>query len=164
MYDMNEMTAAHRTLPFGTWVLVENQLNGRTAEVRISDRGPFVDDRILDVSAAAARVLGAIGPGTIPIRLRVIRLPGSKPATAGAWTPARNFAVQVAAFSVADRAQTLRSELANNGFESVYVQAATIGGTVFFRVRVGPYAKRAMADAQARQLADAGYSVLVVGE
>lgn len=163
VYDMNQMTAAHRTMPFGTWVLVENQLSGRTGEVRITDRGPFVDDRILDLSAAAARVLGAIGPGTIPIRLRVIRPPGSGSATAagGAVT---GFAVQLAAFSMADRAQALRDELAKNGIEPAYVQPTTVGGAVFYRVRVGPYTKRAAADARARELADAGYTVLVVGE
>jgi quercetin dioxygenase-like cupin family protein len=76
VYGMTQMTEAHRTLPCGTGILVENRLDGRTAEVRITDRGPFVDDRILDLSAAAARVLGAAGPGVIPVRVRVIALPG----------------------------------------------------------------------------------------
>src|SRR3990167_5593222 len=95
VYDMAQMTAAHRTLPFGAWILVENRLNARTTEVRVTDRGPFVGDRILDLSAAAARVLGAIGPGVIPVRLRVIALAGgaSRVAAGGAVT------VQVAAFT-----------------------------------------------------------------
>ncbi|MEK7700771.1 MAG: septal ring lytic transglycosylase RlpA family protein [candidate division NC10 bacterium] len=76
VYGMTQMTEAHRTLPCGTGILVENRLDGRTAEVRITDRGPFVDDRILDLSAAAARVLGAVGPGVIPVRVRVIAPPG----------------------------------------------------------------------------------------
>ena len=80
-YDMNRMTAAHRTLPFGTWIRVENLDNHRTVEVRINDRGPFVDQRILDLSHAAARVIGAIGPGLVPIRLRVI---GTRPPRTGA--------------------------------------------------------------------------------
>jgi rare lipoprotein A len=164
VYDMNQMTAAHRTMPFGTWVLVESQLTGRTAEVRITDRGPFVDDRILDLSAAAARVLGAIGPGTIPVRLRVIRLAGSGPGPAAGGTPAAAFAVQLAAFGAADRAHALRDELTRKGIEPAYVQPANLGGAVFYRVRVGPYAKRAAADARARELAGAGYAVLVVGE
>ena len=73
---MNQMTAAHRTLPFGTRILVENLDNGKTVEVRINDRGPFRDSRILDLSYAAARTLGALGAGLIPIRLKVI---GSRP-------------------------------------------------------------------------------------
>lgn len=74
-YDMNQLTAAHRSLPFGTWVRVENLENGRTAKVRINDRGPVAEGRILDLSRAAAEVLGAKGPGIIPVRLRVIPVP-----------------------------------------------------------------------------------------
>jgi len=76
---MHQMTAAHRTLPFGTWVLVENPANGRSVKVRINDRGPFRSRRILDVSYAAARALGALGPGVIPVRLRVIASPEATP-------------------------------------------------------------------------------------
>jgi rare lipoprotein A len=75
VFDMHQLTAAHRTLPFGTRVRVTNRDTGQSAELRINDRGPFVDGRILDVSYAAARLLGAIGPGTIPVRVRVVALP-----------------------------------------------------------------------------------------
>ncbi len=77
VYDMNRMTAAHRTLPLGTRVIVENLDNGRTAEVRINDRGPYVAGRLLDLSLATARALGAIRPGVVPVRLRVVELPDS---------------------------------------------------------------------------------------
>jgi rare lipoprotein A len=77
IFDMYQMTAAHRTLPFGTWVLVENSANGQSVKVRINDRGPFRSRRILDVSYAAARALGALGPGVIPVRLRVIASSGA---------------------------------------------------------------------------------------
>ena len=79
VYDMNQMTAAHRTLPFGTRIRVESMLDGSSVEVRINDRGPFKDPekRILDLSYAAARLLGAIGPGVIPIRLRVVSMPSA---------------------------------------------------------------------------------------
>ncbi len=63
IYDMEKLTAAHRTLPFDTWVRVENISNGKTVEVRITDRGPFVGDRIIDLSHAAAREIEMIGPG-----------------------------------------------------------------------------------------------------
>jgi rare lipoprotein A len=71
-YDMHKLTAAHRTLPLGTRVLVTNVENGRTVEVRINDRGPFVDDRVLDLSYAAARQLGAVGDGVIQVTLKVV--------------------------------------------------------------------------------------------
>src|SRR2546426_6939262 len=78
---MGEMTAAHRTLPFNTWLIVENLDNRRTVEVRVNDRGPFAGSRILDLSYGAARLLGATGPGVIPIRLRVIGGSTSGPAS-----------------------------------------------------------------------------------
>lgn len=90
IYDMDQLTAAHRTLPFNTWVLVRNLDNHRTVTVRINDRGPFVEGRILDLSRAAARELAMIGPGTARIRLEVIAPPA--PPEQG-W-----FAVQVGAF------------------------------------------------------------------
>ena len=79
LFDMNQLTAAHRSLPFGTRLRVINRDNNQSTEVRINDRGPFVKGRILDVSYAAARQLGALGAGTFPVRLRIISLP-----TAGA--------------------------------------------------------------------------------
>ena len=89
IYDMNQMTAAHRTLPFGTRVRVDSLLDGSSIEVRINDRGPFKDEdkRILDLSYAAARLLGVIGPGVIPIRLRVVSMP-SAPGPFGQGTAA----------------------------------------------------------------------------
>lgn len=75
IYDMEKMTAAHRTLPFNTWVRVTNMANGKTAEVRITDRGPFIDGRIIDLSKAAARELDLLGPGVGPVHLEVIHPP-----------------------------------------------------------------------------------------
>src|SRR3989441_12806829 len=81
------MPAAHRPLPFNTWLIVENLDNRRTVEVRINDRGPFAGSRILDLSYGAARLLGATGPGVIPIRLRVIGGSPSWPASPGPALP-----------------------------------------------------------------------------
>ena len=71
-YDMNKLTAAHRTLPMGTRVRVTNRDNGRTVDVRINDRGPFVAGRVLDLSYAAAKRLGAVEDGVIPVTLTVV--------------------------------------------------------------------------------------------
>jgi peptidoglycan lytic transglycosylase len=71
-YDMNQLTAAHATLPMGTRLLVTNLKNGRTVAVRVNDRGPSADGRILDLSYAAARELGAVGDGVVPVRISVI--------------------------------------------------------------------------------------------
>jgi rare lipoprotein A len=73
IYDMEKLTAAHRTLPFGTWVRVKNLENNKTVDVRITDRGPFIGGRILDLSHAAAVSIAMIGPGTAKVKITVIR-------------------------------------------------------------------------------------------
>ena len=75
IYDMEQFTAAHRTLPFGTWVEVTDLQNQKTVEVRINDRGPFVDGRIIDLSLAAARSIDMVGPGIARVQLKVIAPP-----------------------------------------------------------------------------------------
>lgn len=74
---MQQLTAAHRTLPFGTWLEVTNLQNQKTVDVRINDRGPFVDGRIIDLSLAAARAIDMAGPGLARVRLKVIAAPES---------------------------------------------------------------------------------------
>src|SRR3989442_10501037 len=113
VYDMGEMTAAHRTLPFNTWLIVENLDNRRTVEVRVNDRGPFAGSRILDLSYGAARLLGATGPGVIPIRLRVIG--GS---TSGPASPDPAFPGQVGAFNAPEKGLALQTEPAGNPAEA----------------------------------------------
>jgi rare lipoprotein A len=105
IYDMEKMTAAHRTMPFGTMVRVTNLTNDLTVDVRIIDRGPFVDGRIIDLSRAAARQVHMIGPGTAKVRLRVIGLPGAAAITKG------YFAVQAGAFKDRANAELRRKEM-----------------------------------------------------
>jgi rare lipoprotein A len=102
-YDMEQFTAAHRTLPFGTLVRVVNVENNKTVDVRINDRGPFVDDRIIDLSLAAARSIDLVGPGTARVRLEVLQAPlVSAPGY---------YAVQVGAFQNHANAERLRAEM-----------------------------------------------------
>lgn len=104
IYDMETLVAAHRTLPFNTWVRVVNLTNNRSVEVRIIDRGPFVDGRIIDLSHAAAKAIDLIGPGTAQVRLEITRMPEiSGPAA---------FAVQVGAFRDRANAERLRARMA----------------------------------------------------
>ena len=158
VYDMTQMTAAHRTLAFGTWLIVENLNSGRTVEVRVNDRGPFIGTRILDLSYAAARVAGATGSGVIPVRLRVIA--GPPPPSA---PRERAFTIQVGAFSAQDRAVALQRELGGAGADAA-VQPAEVGGRTIYRVRVGRFAGRAEAEGHARRLSTLGHAVLVVEE
>jgi rare lipoprotein A len=75
IYDMEKLTAAHRSLPFDTWVEVTNLQNNKKVDVRITDRGPFVDGRIIDLSLAAAREIDMVRQGIVKVRVKVIRRP-----------------------------------------------------------------------------------------
>jgi rare lipoprotein A len=103
IYDMEKLTAAHRTLPFGTWVRVSNLDNRKVVDVRINDRGPFVASRVIDLSHAAARQIGMIGPGTAKVRLTIIEAPVA--AATGF------FGVQVGAFKDRGNAERIRREM-----------------------------------------------------
>ena len=89
VYDMNKLTAAHLSLPFGAWVRVTNLDNLREVDVRINDRGPFVKNRVIDLSRAAAEQVGMLGPGTARVRLTVIPRSRTAPQRARSETPAR---------------------------------------------------------------------------
>ncbi len=104
IYDMEQLTAAHRTLPFGTWVRVENLDNGKDVTVRINDRGPFIDGRIIDLSHAAAKQIDLIGPGVTRVRLTVTSAPVVPLAD-------EHFAVQIGAFRDKQRALHLRDQM-----------------------------------------------------
>lgn len=75
IYDMEKLTAAHRTLPFDTWVEVTNLTNNKRVDVRITDRGPFINGRIIDLSLAAAREIDLVTAGIVRVRIKVIRKP-----------------------------------------------------------------------------------------
>ncbi len=156
VYDMRDLTAAHRTLPLGTRLMVTNLNSGESVEVRVNDRGPFVDGRILDLSYGAARVLGAVGPGVIPVRLRVIALPGAMPA--GTGTAAGGFTVQVGAFSNRSRAEALRDAIGSDAT----ITETIVSGETWYRVRVGAFSDRAAAVTAAQRLAARGYRAVVV--
>jgi rare lipoprotein A len=163
VYDMHRMTAAHRTLPFGTWIEVENLTNGRAVEVRVNDRGPFVDGRVVDVSRAAAVKVDGIAAGVFPARLRVIPAPGAAtaPSPAAAEAPAPGgYSVQVGAFADEERAARVQRALAEAGVEAA-VQRVD-GERVLYRVRTAAFASRDEARAHAERLVGLGYSPIVV--
>jgi rare lipoprotein A len=128
VYDMETLVAAHRVMPFNTWLKVTNLANSKTVNVRIIDRGPFVDGRLIDLSKAAARQIALIGPGIGRVRLEVIAAPADIPAD-------DFYAVQVGAFSVYETAERIRA-----GFEQRFGVAKLVPklGTVpMWRVLVG---------------------------
>jgi len=131
-YDMHGMTAAHKTLPLGTLVRVRHLQNQRTVELRINDRGPFVGNRVIDLSYEAARQLGVVGPGTAPVEVVAIGV------IAGSSVDlySGNFTFQVGAFANRDSAERLRAEL-NPRFGNAHIVEFDRGDRLFYRVRVG---------------------------
>ncbi|MBK1691227.1 septal ring lytic transglycosylase RlpA family protein [Ectothiorhodospira mobilis] len=163
-YDMYAMTAAHTTLPLPTYVRVTHLENGRSVVVRVNDRGPFVDDRIIDLSYAAAHRLGMLEEGTAPVLLEAIdpapRTPAagegeSAPVTAeeghnppfgpgaGAASPVEGgdqdgHLIQVGAFASRDNARRLQARLQARGLGPVSVTEHAASGQALYRVRIGP--------------------------
>lgn len=105
IYDMHKLTAAHRTLPFDTRVRVTNLLNDRDVDVRITDRGPFVDGRIIDLSRAAAERIDLIRPGIVRVKLQVLDVPPNAKVERGPYT------VQAAIYPERSDAEQLRRNL-----------------------------------------------------
>ena len=144
MYDM---TAAHRTLPFGTQVRVHDLENGRDVTVRINDRGPFVDGRIIDLSYASAQAMGM--SGIAHVRLEILGL--------GPTVGAAVFAVQVGAFRDPANANRLKA-LIEASFPPVTIQSFDRGDGIFYRVRVGSESTEAGAGVLAEKLRSANFA------
>jgi rare lipoprotein A len=151
-YDMYKLTAAHRTLPFETMVRVTNLNNGKSTVVRITDRGPFVGNRIIDLSLAAARQIESVGPGVVPVRLEVL---GNVDVTAGFFT------VQVGAFRDHANAEHLRDRLSLS-YSPIFIQQYDSPEGTFYRLRVGKVSGEDAAKELAEQLrAKEGFTTLV---
>lgn len=140
---MYAMTAAHKTLPFGTYVSVRNVTNSRKIKVRINDRGPFVRGRIIDLSYNAAKKLGIVGSGTAKVEIVALgaivrsKAPeGTGRSYASANYYQGNFTVQIAAFSEWENAQRLKQKLAQS-YKNTHITTYYDGYDTFYRVRVG---------------------------
>ena len=144
-YDMYQMTAAHRILPMHTRLVIRNLDNGRTTEVRVNDRGPFVNNRIIDLSYAAADALGVVGPGTARVSLQTVA--GQRIQYVGP------FFVQYGAFVVEANARNLRSKLVARGFAGTRITKGELNRTTYWRVQVGAFSSLAEAESNRIRLA-----------
>ncbi|HEV2388693.1 MAG TPA: septal ring lytic transglycosylase RlpA family protein [Candidatus Acidoferrales bacterium] len=142
IYNMYQLVAAHRTLPFNSEIRVTDLQNGRQVVVRIIDRGPFVENRIIDLSFAAARALDMVGPGVAPVRLELVS--GPNPA-------AGEFTVQVGAFAIRANAERLRQRLEPR-WGPVFIQEYDSPDGLLYRVRVGRVAGETAGNQLAHQL------------
>ncbi|WP_306589584.1 septal ring lytic transglycosylase RlpA family protein [Geothrix sp. 21YS21S-4] len=153
VFDPEQYTCAHRTLPLGSFVEVENLSNRKRTVLRVNDRGPFVKGRMLDLSKRGAEDLGFAGHGTARVRLRTVDAMGVPTTLNAAAEKADPYVVQVASLSDPKNVETLTREL-ENAFGTVTLQAAaTREGKPVKRVRVGSYTSREEAEKAAEEIA-----------
>jgi rare lipoprotein A len=157
IYNQADLTAAHQTLPLGTRVMVTNLENGSSTQVMINDRGPFAKGRIIDLSYAAAETISMVGPGTALVRVDVI----DSPTRIQTIRPSLDYTLQVGSFSQLENAQQLRDHLAKS-FNDVTIATLQSKDLTYYRVQLGTFSNRADAEEQARQVTQAGYSVLIM--
>ena len=157
VYNQNDMTAAHQTLPLGSKVMVTNMENGRAAEVLVNDRGPFAKGRIIDLSYAAAQSIDMVGPGTALVRVDVL----DSPVPMRAIRPALDYTLQLGSFSQLENAQQLRDRIVKS-FDSVMITPLQSKDTTYYRVHLGNFSNRTAAEEMAKQISQAGYSVIIM--
>lgn len=145
VFDTNELTAAHKTLPFNTVVEVTHLGNGRTVRVRINDRGPFIEGRIIDLSRAAADALEMTGQGVAPVRLTVVSEP-----------PEALRVVQIGSFSVRDNALRVAARLRPSALVPTIEEAVGV-----YRVVITGVPESQVEDVVA-ELAELGFTSVLV--
>ena len=169
-YDMYSMTAAHKTLPLPSYVRVRNLRNGKSVVVRVNDRGPFLNNRLIDLSYAAAARLNIIGTGTGVVEVE--SLSGNEaavPTTAGLPEPEAvpqtfvpRLYLQVGAFTSRDNAESLKQRLAQADLQPVHIQDTALDSTPLYRVRIGPLSNVDESDRLAARVAAQGLPSPVV--
>jgi len=183
VYNMYGLSAAHRTLPFGTVLRVTECQRGKSVHVQVNDRGPFVPDREIDLSFGAAKAIGIVADGIAEVGIQIVESPSRKTGSgtlterptlaardrsvASSVPPLRDentslhappqpgggsrFLVQVGAYQIKDNALRMRERIAQY-YTSVYIETHETNISLFHRVRVGPYASEAEAEAVAHQI------------
>ena len=174
-YNMNALTAAHKTLPLPTNVKVTNLQNGRSIIVRINDRGPFVGDRVIDLSRRAAQILGFTNQGTTKVRVQALNGKGEvvksrKKLTRNTHIPAKRnpvpqivqqvktsgLVVQAGSFKEKDNAHSRIRELENAGIKANITQAL-VNGVTYFRVVIGNFSNRGGAESVLERVQARGF-------
>jgi rare lipoprotein A len=160
IYNMYAMTAAHKTLPLGTYVRVHNLENNRRVDVRVNDRGPFVRGRIIDLSFTAANAIGLVGPGTAQVEIFALGTlstsdGGSRTYVAGNYYSG-SFTFQVGAFVIRENAERQKREL-DKKYKNAHITVYDRGDKIFYRVRVGRFTALEEAIAQEEILIKDGF-------
>ena len=151
-YNMYAFTAAHRTLPFGSWVRVQRLDNGSTVDVRINDRGPFVNGRIIDLSRGAAGRLGILSVGVTRVRLIPLRIP---PAKTTQWF------VIIGIFSSRNEARAFAARMSSHSRKSKIIRGWN-GNPGKYHVQLNGFSKKNRAERLASRLRRKGYGAYLV--
>lgn len=160
IFDTNEFTAAHRTLPFGTRVKVTNLRNGKSTVVRINDRGPFIQGRIIDLSKAAAEAIGMIDTGTAPVSIEVVEDVAGRAEVkqeTSKYDLIERYTIQVGSFSMTRNALSMRKKLETHGLPAVFES----GGEGIVRV-ILPNIEASALDSVREKLTEAGITDILV--
>ncbi len=176
IYDQYGLTAAHRTLPLGTWVRVTDVASERAVVVRVNDRGPYVDDRVIDLSLAAAQRIDLVRAGIAPVRIEVLAGPTRQPSLAIAAPPpvaasaapappatGARYAVHAGTFADYQRARFEQQRLAADGARAVLALVEAPEAR-YYQVRLGPFTDADEAARVARRVAALGLPALVVSD
>jgi peptidoglycan lytic transglycosylase len=155
-YDMYAMTAAHKTLPLPCYARVTNLRNGRSVVVRINDRGPFVANRLIDLSYSAAAKLDMIRDGTTLVEVRVLSASVPDVLTRTSAQPPPALYVQAGAFADQHNAQRLLARLQAAGLERAFIALPLQNGAHLYRVRLGPVESVAQFDELSARLSALG--------
>lgn len=164
-YDMWAMTAAHKTLPLGTHVKVSNLDNGRSVLVRVNDRGPFVQGRIIDLSCKAAQEIGSAKPGLARVRVEAVQVASEQHIGQNTYwevdpTPSfryGQFTIQIGAFREQGNALRLRGRM-SQGFKDIQVSPFSYQGFNYYRVQVGMYRDILLARQELDRLRQQGFN------
>jgi rare lipoprotein A len=162
LFDMSAMTAAHKTLPLGVYVRVQHKRTGKEVVVRINDRGPFVGDRIIDLSESAAERLGMLQDGLAPVKITALGYKSDRPTDSSYYRQPQSydsgtFSLQVAAFTVKANAYRYADDLRKR-FGTADVREAEVRGKTYYRVRVGRYGSLHSAQASQEQYERTGFA------
>jgi rare lipoprotein A len=161
VYNQHALTAAHKTLPLGSRAIVTNLNTGQSIEVRINDRGPFIQGRVIDLSHAAARRVGVLGPGVAPVKVEVVSLEGRT--IAQEVVPPSAYAVLLASSTDEAEAMAVMDEMSQR-YEDVYLSPLSSGALRYYQVRLGPFHSRDEATRRAQEVERTGRQAVIVGE
>jgi len=172
-YNMHAMTAAHKTLPLPTTVRVKNLSNGKTVVLKVNDRGPFKDDRVIDLSFAAAKKLGVVGPGTAKVEVTALTSDSTKSRPKVRVMPLKSTAstqddvfIQLGSFGSELNARNLLNDLTAKNEKPILISKVDTEKGVFHRVRLGPLLDLSEADSVHKRLKRKGFpgSRIVFGD